>query len=304
MSIEFESVVQNCNNLQQLRKAAENRKEELSSLKPTIDLLHDVFTRLELKGEPFEAYEAATMEEIEEFWSVLLLIDTTLTMDDTTKKLVSKKPAFLEHCCIARHYSFQVKKCGIPTCNICKPVRMNADIFSTLHYIPDLIPDSDEHYKCFSDVYGQKNSEEYRPSLQATRKNAKQSLGFTPCQQHALNVGLFVQCEECDMWRFLFSKNKLNYPEVVELGKIIDDVSYTCGVSFSDLELPGRLKNVCVRDHKCRDPIEKLYYSCDFEPICINCALQNVQPSAEYFPLCPDCQEQGIVPTKRPKRST
>ena len=308
MSVEFESVVQNCNNLQQLRKAAENRKEELSSsLKPTIDLLHDVFTRLELKGEPFEAYEAATMEEIEEFWSVLLLIDTTLTMNDTTKKLVSKKPAlcaFLEHCCIARHYSFQVKKCGIPTCNICKPVRMNADIFSTLHYLPDPIPDSDEHYKCFSDVYGQKTSEEYRPSLQATRKNAKQSLGFTPCQQHALNVGLLVQCEECDMWRLLFSKNKLNYPEVVELGKILDDVSYTCGVSFSDLELPGRLKNICVRDHKCRDPIERLYYSCDFEPICINCASQNVQPSAEYFPLCPDCQEQGIVPTKRPKRST
>ena len=90
-----------------------------------------------------------------------------------------------------------------------------------------------------------------------------------------------------------------------ELGKILDDVSYTCGVSFSDLELTRRLKNFCLRDHKCRDPIEKLYYSCDFEPIiCINCASQNVQPSAEYFPLCPDCQEQGIIPTQRPKRST
>ena len=73
----------------------------------------------------------------------------------------------------------------------------------------------------------------------------------------------------------------------MELGKILDDVSFTCGVSFSDLELPGRLKNVCVRDHKCRDPIEELYYSCDFEPICINCASQNVQPSTEFFPLCP-----------------
>ena len=99
-------------------------------------------------------------------------------------------------------------------------------------------------------------------------------------------------------------KSKLNYPEVVELGKIINDVSYMCDVSFSDLELPGRLKNICVHDHKCRDLIENLYYSCDFEPICINCASQNVQPSAEYFPLSPDCQEQGIVPTQHPKRST
>ena len=199
MSEEFESAIQNCNNLQQLRKAAENRKEELSSsLKPTTDLLHDVFTRLELKGEPFEPYEAATMEEIEEFWSVLLLLNATLTMNDTTKKLVSK------NCCVARHYSFQVKKCGVPTCHICKLVRIDSDIVSTLHYLPDPIPDSDEHYKCFSDVYGEKTTEEYRPSLQATRMNSKQSLGFTPCQQHALSVGLLVQCEECNMWRCCF----------------------------------------------------------------------------------------------------
>ena len=69
MSDEFESAVQNCNNLQQLRKAADVRRDELSSsLKPTVDLLHDVFTRLELKGEPFEMYEAASDDEIEEFW--------------------------------------------------------------------------------------------------------------------------------------------------------------------------------------------------------------------------------------------
>ena len=45
----------------------------------------------------------------------------------------------------------------------------------------------------------------------------------------------------------LFSRHKLNYPEILELGKILNDVSYTCGVSFSDLELPGRQKNVCVQ---------------------------------------------------------
>lgn len=66
-----------------------------------------------LKGEAFEAYEAATMEEIDEFWSVLLLIDSTLAMDDTTINVVSKKPAFcafLDRCFQARYYSFQVKK--------------------------------------------------------------------------------------------------------------------------------------------------------------------------------------------------
>ena len=247
------------------------------------------------------------MEEIEEFWSVLLLIDATLTKDDTTKRLVSKKPdlcAFLKHCCQSRHYSFQVKKCGVSSCTICKPVRMSMDVFSTLHFLPDPIPDNNTHYKSLCDVYGQKTDEEYRPSLQATRKNAKQSFGFTPSQQHVQNVGLLVQCEECDMWRLLFCKHKLNYQEVVELGKTLDDISYTCGVSFSDLELPGRLNNVCVRDHKCKDPIENMYYSCGFEPICMKCASGDVQSNTEFFPLCHDCLQQGISPTPRPKRAS
>lgn len=38
-------------------------------------------------------YEAASDDEIQEFWSVLLLIDATLTRDDTTKKQVAKIPA-------------------------------------------------------------------------------------------------------------------------------------------------------------------------------------------------------------------
>ena len=150
MSDEFESAVQNCNNLQQLRKAADVRRDELSSsLKPTVDLLHDVFTRLELKGEPFEMYEAASDDEIEEFWSVLLLIDASLTRENTTRKHISKKSdicVFLKHCCKARHYSFQIKKCASLSCTICKPVRMNSDVFSAeLHFLPDQCANSGSH---------------------------------------------------------------------------------------------------------------------------------------------------------------
>ena len=42
-----------------------------------------------------------------------------------------------------------------------------------------------------------------------------------------------------------------------------------------DLDLPiilgEEFKNVKIRDHACGGTIEKLYYSVDFEPICINC---------------------------------
>ena len=100
-----------------------------------------------------------------------------------------------------------------------------------------------------------------------------------------------------------FCRHKLNYQEVVELGNFLM-TSYTCGVSFLDLELPGRLKNVCVRDHKCNDSMEKLYYSCSFEPICMKCASENVQPNTEFFPLCPDYLTHGTSPTPYPKRAS
>ena len=173
---------------------------------------------------------------------MLLLLDAKLTMDDTTKKLVSKKPAlcaFLEHCCVARHCSFQVKRCGRSTCDICKPVRMNAGVFSTLHYPPDPIPESNEHYKCFPDVYGEKTQKSIGHCFKQLGNFEREPWVYTlpaPCSY----VGLLLQCEECNMWRLLFSRHKLHYPEIVELGKILDDISYTCGVSFSDLELPGR----------------------------------------------------------------
>ena len=49
--------VQNCNNLQQLHKADADKRDEFAlSLKPTIDMVHNVFTCLELKEEPFEVY--------------------------------------------------------------------------------------------------------------------------------------------------------------------------------------------------------------------------------------------------------
>ena len=140
------------------------------------------------------------------------------------------------------------------------------------------------------EVYGLDTTEEHRPSLLTARKTALQSLGFTPSQQHVRNVGVLIQCDECGMWRLLFSKQKLNYQELSELERSLDDVSYSCGLSLSELDLPSRLKGVGVKDHRCNDPTEKLYYSCDFEPICYWCASENVPESTEYFPVCVGCE--------------
>ena len=91
MSDNFETAIKNCNYLQQLRQTWWLWKHcDVSlSLKPAVDLLN-IFQRLELKGKAFEVYKAATKEGIEEFLSVLLLIDSTVTIDDTTKDKIKR----------------------------------------------------------------------------------------------------------------------------------------------------------------------------------------------------------------------
>ena len=308
-SEEFESSIVNCNNLQQLRQATSTKKEEvLTSLRPPINLLHSIFKRLEVKGRPFDIFEAASAEEMEEFWSVLLLIDSTLTENNPTKKVLKEKHAmlaFMEHCCRIRHYSFQIKKCGCTSCSICKPVRMDTELFASLNFLPDPIPGEDDHYKTFKEVYGISTSEKHRPSLLIGRKTAIQSLGYAPSQQHARNVGVLVQCDDCAKWRLLYSKTKLNYSEISELQGLLDDISYSCGASLSELELSNRMKKVAVRDHRCTDPIEKLYYSCDFEPICYWCASDMPNDQAHdptHYPICCVCREQGRVSVLKNKR--
>ena len=78
----------------------------------------------------------------------------------------------------------------------------------------------------------------------------------------------------------------------------------TCGALLLDLEFPGRLKNVCIKDHRCNDMIEKLYYSYGFEPICFNCGCDVTSTDdSNYLPMCND---QGLIQSKSllPKHGT
>ena len=76
-------------------------------------------------------------------------------------------------------------------------------------------------------------------------------------------------------------------------------------VSLDELELPGRLMNVFVKDHCCTDSIEKLYYSCGFEPICVHCASEEVTDctASQFLPQCQECISQGLDRVNRPKKN-
>ena len=108
-------------------------------------------------------------------------------------------------------------------------------------------------------MYGTDTSNNERPSL--TQRRKMKTLMYSPSEQRARNVGVLVQCDECDKWRLLFSKRKLSARERTLLQGIIDNVSYSCGVTIDKLILPDTLKNVGIKSHICSDPIEKILLS-------------------------------------------
>ena len=200
-----------------MRKASKKyddlKEKTIDSIAPVKVLLADVFQRLELKGKRVECFASATLSEIESMWSALHSVDDTVSDDEKwVKSNLDKHPklkAFMDHCCHKRHYCFSIKKCGQPSCEICKPPHLPLDVFDELKHLPDPTPGNDGHYKSFQEVYGTVTSEDSRPSLQKCSVRAK-SLPFVASVQHARNTNIMVQCEECEMWRIVYSKFQVN----------------------------------------------------------------------------------------------
>ena len=161
----------------------------------------------------------------------------------------------------------------------------------------------DGHFEPFEQVFGTETDERFCPSAEETRNKAKKTLPFNATQQHAKNTNIVIQCEECELWRIVYSKKKLDPQSLSLLGRILDDIVYTCGTTFDELDLPPSLSSVCVRTLQCYDPMEKLYYSCgSFPPICYYCGkdIPIETESSDVYPVCHDCSHQGKVSVTRP----
>ena len=81
-------------------------------------------------------------------------------------------------------------------------------------------------------------------------------------------------------------------------------VSYTCGASLHDLDLPDSLSCIVIRSHQRGDAIERLYYSAAYEDVCIFCATTSdlVQSLLDsVYPICYSCQETNQPVQKRKK---
>ena len=77
---------------------------------------------------------------------------------------------------------------------------------------------------------------------------------------------------------------------------MLDDYTFTCGATLSDLELSGSLSKVCIRDLQCYDPLEKLYYSMNYDLICIHCCSEdNIVSVQGCYPQCENCKHKEPV---------
>ena len=102
---------------------------------------------------------------------------------------------------------------------------------------------------------------------------------------------LMVQCEECEMWRLLYSPRKLSPGLRKQLSTLPEDYTYTCGATLSDLELPDSLSIVYV--FECNDPLEKLYFLMKYDPVCIYCCGdKNLKSTEGYYPQCELCADK------------
>ena len=242
MDEEFETEAAKCKSLRDLRDCSKRIPDFKSTALDTVahvkSLLVMLLGRLELKGKKFSAFPAASETDIDSMWDELLAIDSTVERNEslTNKNITSKQglAAFLEHCCTRHHYCFQIKKCGSDSCDICKPVRLPKDTFAKIHLLPDPVPGEDGHYKCFDDFLGSETDESHRPSHKVKSKK-KKTLPFSASLQHVKNVDLMLQCDECSMWRLLYSRHKLTRKERADLQAALEDVSFTCGAQLQDL---------------------------------------------------------------------
>ena len=82
--------------------------------------------------------------------------------------------------------------------------------------------------------------------------------------------------------------------------KTLRTFDFSCGASTLDLDLPDELSHVHFRDLNCEDPVEKLYYSMGYDPICIYCASEDELETQEiFFPICASCKTSKCPTSKQ-----
>ena len=76
---------------------------------------------------------------------------------------------------------------------------------------------------------------------------------------------------------------------------------FSCGSPLQDLDdLTAELREkVYVRDLHCHEPIELLYYTAKYDPICIYCGQPEPYKNNKDYPQCMSCQDKPSIGKKK-----
>lgn len=178
---------------------------------------------------------------------------------------------------------------------MCNVPRLPAEVFETLHFLPDpILSESEEgHYQAFHEVYGKPTTEKDRPSTK--KSSTTHSRRYT--LKHIKNANLMLQCEECEFWRLLYSETQLTREQKMSIQNSLTDCVFTCGSNIEDAHLDVEGIVVYTMSLNCFEPIEKQYYSAGYAPICVYCASDVPRSSLNttYLPQCDDCKEKEPI---------
>ncbi|GBC20243.2 hypothetical protein GLOIN_2v1778764 [Rhizophagus irregularis DAOM 181602=DAOM 197198] len=309
MRPESETAFAKLDTLDEIRAAAKTNETLQSDLCKCITRVQQILEgrteRLVLHDESFQYYDPADKTMIDEFFNIILLIDRTLKISETTSDILSKKTQlqqFMKTHCRQRQY---IKKCGQLSCTICQSVRLPDDIFDSLDWLPDPIPSTmdKDHYANFQTAYRSGTTEQYRPTLMTTMANSERvpSSIFTNTRVHE-----FIQCFQYGKIRCLYSECALSAEDKIACQISIDDWDYSCGSPF--VPKNNILYNkIFVREKiSCEMPMELAYYSCrkstNNGDTCYWCGHDNelVEPPESLklkykslFPCCTLCRSAG-----------
>ena len=95
----------------------------------------------------------------------------------------------------------------------------------------------------------------------------------------------------------VYATRKLKIVEIRKLNATLDGSSFSCAADLQEAGLPAELDGVVhVNKMYCNEPIERLYYSANFDDICVYCA--DVPPwssAEEFYPQCDDCADKPRI---------
>ncbi|PKY62399.1 hypothetical protein RhiirA4_488807, partial [Rhizophagus irregularis] len=235
MNADLEEIFKKADTLDEIRAAANKNIDLKNGLHNCIlniqQMLHSRTERLVLHENHFQHYDPANDQNIDDFFKIILEIDKSLNISETTAEILSKKKdlqEFLKTHCRIRHYSFQIKKCNNINCGICKPIRLPLHVFENIDFLPDPVPSNSntDCYKEFETIYRTDTTEQFRPTLITAIENAERAPAAILTNTKVRDI---IQCFQCGKFRCLYSEKALTAIQKSQFQHVIDEWDYSCG---------------------------------------------------------------------------